>query len=321
MRMQRYLYTMQSPGDYAMMHISPSDDPILDLDGAVAAEERAAAERCARATKQFGALGEMAMEIVHDFRNVLAVVESSLRLVERHSDEPEKVHIFVAGAREGVKHAVTLTSRLLTFAKHHEIDLQPGDANACLENLELLLKYGAGPGVRVVLNLTPDIPGCLIDPSQFNAAILNLVINARDAMPSGGDVEISTARWAEETTIADSLAQDAYVLIRVEDHGEGMSPDIAQRVFDPFFTTKGERGTGLGLPQVCAFMQRIGGQVRVASERGAGTTVDLLFPVAGSDAIVLPPSKGLTGDTWSSSCGTSADGMIADQLPGGHRDE
>lgn len=309
-----------------MTHISIPDDPIHEPDGAeqntavpvldAATEDKSTAERSARATQQLGALGEMTMGIVHDFRNVLAVVESSLRLAESHSNEPEKVHIFITGAREGVKHAVKLTSRLLTFAKHQEMDLQPGDANACLENLQLLLKYGAGPGVRIVLDLAPDIPRCLIDPSQFNAAILNLVINARDAMPNGGDVEITTARWVKESTIADSLAPGVYVLVRVKDNGEGMSPDVAQRVFDPFFTTKGERGTGLGLPQVCAFMQRIGGHVRVASERGAGTTVDLLLPVTGSDAIVLPPSRGLTCDTPQLSCQVSTSGVTAGQLPG-----
>jgi signal transduction histidine kinase len=307
-----------------MTHISLPDDPIHEPDGAkqdtvvrvldVAADGRSAADRRARATQQLGALGEMMMGIVHDLRNVLAVVESSLRLAENYSSEPEKVHIFIAGAREGVKHAVKLTSRLLPFAKHHEMDLQQADANACLENLELLLKYSAGPGVRIALDLAPDIPKCLIDPSQFNAAILNLVINARDAMPSGGDVTISTARWTAETTVADTLAPIAYVLVRVKDNGDGMSPGVAQRVFDPFFTTKGERGTGLGLPQVCAFMQRIGGRVRVASERGTGTTVDLLFPVAGSDAIILPPSRGLNCDARASSCEVSTG--IADQLPG-----
>lgn len=309
-----------------MTHISLPDDLIHEPEGAeqntavcvldVAADGSSAAERRARATQQLGALGEMTMGIVHDFRNVLTVVESSLRLAERHSREPEKVRIFIAGAREGVNHAVKLTSRLLAFAKHHEMDLQQGDANACLENLELLLKYSAGPGIRIVLELAPNIPRCLVDPSQFNAAILNLVVNARDAMPNGGDVKISTARWTEETTFSDSLAPGAYVLVRVKDNGEGMSPDVAQRIFDPFFTTKGERGTGLGLPQVCAFMQRIGGQVRVASERGAGTTVDLLLPVAGSDAIVLPLSRGLTSDARGLSCGVSTGGIIVDQLPG-----
>jgi signal transduction histidine kinase len=308
-----------------------SDDHIHEPDGAeqdmlvrvldAATEDKSSAERCARATQQLGALGEMTMGIVHDFRNILAAVESSLRLAERHSREPEKVQIFIAGAREGVNHAVKLTSWLLTFAKHHEMDLQQGDANACLENLELLLKYSAGPGIRIVLELAPNIPRCLVDLSQFNAAILNLVVNARDAMPNGGDVKISTARWTEAATVSDSLAPGAYVLVRVKDNGEGMSPDVAQRVFDPFFTTKGERGTGLGLPQVCAFMQRIGGLVRVASERGTGTTVDLLLPVAGSDAIVLPPSRGLTCDTRASSCEVSTGGMIADQLPWGRRDK
>ena len=328
--LQYLAVAMQFLGDHIMTHITLPDDPIHQPahqpDDAeqhtvvrvfeVAAEDPSTAERCARATQQLDSLGEMTMGIVHDFRNVLAFVESSLRLAERHSNEPEKVHIFIAGAREGVKHAVKLTSRLLTFAKHNDMDVQSADANACLENLELLLKYGVGLGVRIVLALAPEIPRCLIDPSQFNAAILNLVVNARDAMPNGGDVEISTARWVEETKIADLLAPGTYVLVRVKDNGDGMSPDVAQRVFDPFFTTKGERGTGLGLPQVCAFMQRIGGYVRVASERGVGTTVDLLLPVAGSEAIVLPPSRGLASDARRLPYEVSTGGTIADQLSG-----
>lgn len=304
-----------------MTHISIPGDRIHEPDRAeqgpvvrvldLAVEDRSAAERCARATQQLGALGEMTMGIVHDFRNVLAVVEASLRLAERHSREPEKARIFITAAREGVDHAAKLTSRLLTFAKHHEMDAQPEDANACLMSLELLLTYSAGPGIRITLELAPDLPRCLVDPSQFNAALLNLVVNARDAMRDGGEVKISTARWTGETTNSDSLTPGTYVLVRVKDNGEGMSPDVAQRVFNPFFTTKGERGTGLGLPQVSAFTRAVGGHVRVASERGVGTTVDLLLPVAGSDAIVLPPSRGVACDTRRLSSGISAGNVIA----------
>jgi signal transduction histidine kinase len=293
-------------GDLTMTHSALPNDPINGPNGGerdqavqvadAAAAERYGPERYARLRLQPDALGEITGGIVHDFRNVLTIVESNLRLAERHSDEPDKVLVYIAGAREVVTHAVKLTSRLLAFAKHQEVDPQPGDANACLENLELLLKFGAGPAVRISLVLAPDIPKCLIDPSQFNAAMLNLVINARDAMPDGGDVEISTTRWPAETTGADPLASDAYVLVRVKDNGGGISPDVAHRIFDPFFTTKGDRGTGLGLPQVCAFMQRIGGQVRVASERGVGTVVDLLLPTAGSGPIATP-GRGAACDT------------------------
>jgi signal transduction histidine kinase len=147
----------------------------------------------------------------------------------------------------------------------------------------LFLKAGAGPEIRVVLHLATDIPNCLIDRSQFNAAILNLVVNARDALPKGGTIEISTERWTVATVTADAPPPGLYVRVQVKDDGQGMPPEVTRRVFDPFFTTKGERGTGLGVPQVSAFMRLINGHVSIASERGVGTTVSLFFPSAETD--------------------------------------
>ena len=126
---------------------------------------------------------------------------------------------------------------------------------------------------------------CLINPSQFNAAILNLVLNARDAMSDGGDVQISTARCSVKSTSEGLPTPGLYVQVRVKDSGQGMSAETLRKIFDPFFTTKGESGIGLGLPQVCAFMQRIGGHVAVTSEPGIGTTFYLLFPAVQSDDI------------------------------------
>ena len=130
--------------------------------------------------------------------------------------------------------------------------------------------------------LSPDVPSCRIDPPQFNAAILNLVINARDAMPEGGEVRISTASIAAERSTLDAAPVN-YVRVRVEDNGSGMPDEVLQKVFQPFFTTKGERGTGLGLAQVGAFVHDAGGHVRVVSDPGQGTTVDLFFPAVESN--------------------------------------
>jgi signal transduction histidine kinase len=220
----------------------------------------------------------MTSGIAHDFKNILAIVDSGLRLAERSSQEPEKVRACIAGAREGVARGLQLTSRLLAFAKQRELDARARDVNELLGNLELFLKYGAGPGIRIVLELASDIPECVIDLSQFNAAVLNLVVNARDAMPRGGEIRISTARWDVTTVGAGAPAPGVYVRVRFTDTGQGMSAEVLHKVFDPQFTTKGEKGTGLGLPQVQAFMRLIGGDVRVASEPAIGTTVDLLFP-------------------------------------------
>jgi signal transduction histidine kinase len=228
--------------------------------------------------------------IAHDFRNLLAVIESGLRLAEKSLGQPEKLRVYIAAAREGIDRGKKLISQLLAFAKRQELEACAGDVNKLLRNLELLLKYSAGPETRIVLELASDIPTCLIDPSQFDAAVLNLVVNARDAMPHGGEVRISTERWVAETAISGSPAPGDYVRVRVKDSGQGIPPEVLRKVFDPFFTTKGEKGNGLGLPHVYAFMRRVGGHISVASEWGRGTTFDLLFPsVEPDEPVALPP--------------------------------
>jgi signal transduction histidine kinase len=245
--------------------------------------EKYIAEQGARVAQRLCALGEMTGGIAHDFRNILAIIGSSLTLVERYSSDPEKLRAFIGEAQEGVRRGASLTSQLLVFAKKHDLGAHTGNINECLEDLESFLKAGAGREVRVVLRLAPDIPRCLIDQAQFNAAVLNLVLNARDALPKGGTVEITTERWAVNTVVVDAPLPGLYVRVQVKDNGQGMSPEVARRVFDPFFTTKGERGTGLGLPQVSAFMRLINGHVSIASERRIGTTVSLFFPSVEAD--------------------------------------
>jgi signal transduction histidine kinase len=238
------------------------------------------AERAAHVAQKLAALGEMTGGIAHDFRNILAVVESGLRLAERRMDEPERLRAGIAAAREGVDRGARLISQLLAFASQQELGVQTTDANELLKSLHRFLNYGAGPGNRVVFKLASDIPECVVDRAQFGSALLNLVINARDAMPRGGEIEISTERWPMDGAASDASGRGVYVRVRVKDNGQGMSAEVMQQVFDPFFTTKGEKGTGLGLPQVHAFMQRIGGHIEIRSGRGVGTAVDLLFPTA-----------------------------------------
>jgi signal transduction histidine kinase len=239
-------------------------------------EQRSAAELSARA-QRLSVLAEMTPGIAHDFRNVLAVIDSGLRLAERCPNDPKAASAFIAGAREGVARGLALTSQLLTFAKQRECEARAADTNELLNGLALFLRYGVGSQIRVVLDLSADIPVCLIDPSQFNAAILNLVINARDAMPKGGEIRISTAHRVVQSGVSDATPGN-YVRVRVSDDGMGMPDQVLQNIFQPFFTTKGEQGTGLGVPQVRAFMRHIGGHVRVVSEIGRGTTFDLFFP-------------------------------------------
>lgn len=254
-------------------------------------------KRSARAAHRITALGEMTFGIAHDFRNVLAIIESGLSLAERSLDNSAESRAYLAAAHDGVERGLRLTSQLLAFAKPQKPDIHPEDANDLIRKLALFLKYGAGPGVRIRFDLADVIPLCPIEPSQFNAAILNLVVNARDAMPDGGEITIATKPCQLKATAGGTARRDTYLLIRVTDAGQGMSPETVERIFDPYFTTKGNTGAGLGVPQVRAFMELIGGRVRVTSKPGIGTTFDLLFPTSES-ASQAPDNLWLQLDRW-----------------------
>jgi signal transduction histidine kinase len=197
--------------------------------------------------------------IAHDFRNILCIVASGLRVAGRELDNPDKLKSALAAIHDGVERGERMVSRLLRFARQQDLDARPEDVNTLLRKLEAFLKYGAGTGFRIDLSLAAGLPECLVDPPRFNAAILNLVVNARDAMPEGGIIRISTA--AVRRTQHGGPRE--YVRVRVRDHGSGMSAEVLERIFDPYFTTKGESGTGLGVPQVQALLQEVDGFVRV----------------------------------------------------------
>ena len=195
----------------------------------------------------------------------------------------------LAAAHEGIRRGMRLTSQLVLFARPEKPDVHPENVNDLLNGLKSFLKYGAGPGIRLVLELAPNLPPCRIDPPLFNAAILNLVVNARDAMPDGGEIRIRTGLIRLSET--DDPSDDSNcIVVRIIDQGAGMTKEVRDRIFDPYFTTKGETGTGLGIPQVASFMRSSGGCLNVNSEPGAGTSFDLYFPVC--------DSPGLLGDQF-----------------------
>lgn len=229
-------------------------------------------DRSAHAVQKISALGEMTGGIAHDFGNILAVIASGLRVAKDNARDTPKRMAALAAANDGVERGQRMISRLLAFARQQELHPGPEDVNALLDKLAMFLKYGAGAEIRVILELAPDLPKCLVDPPQFNAAILNLVVNARDAMPAGGTIRITTSAVIRRQN-------RHYVRVRISDDGAGMSPDVRKRIFDPYFTTKGESGTGLGIPQVQALMRQVGGYLTVNSKVGKGTSFDLFFPV------------------------------------------
>jgi signal transduction histidine kinase len=243
-------------------------------------------ERGELATLKMCALGEMAAGIAHDFRNILCVVTSGLRVARASANEPVILKSAFAAIQAGIERGEKMVDRLLGFARQQELPARPEDVNTLLRKLEAFLNYGAGSGFRIDLALATRLPACVVDPPRFNAAILNLVFNARDAMPEGGVIRISTAAVPG----TQPGRPRSYVRVRVRDRGVGIPSDVMDRIFEPYFTTKGERGTGLGVPQVDALMEHVGGFVRIDSKVGKGTSFDLFFPAHDE----VPD----TADTW-----------------------
>lgn len=256
----------------APSHLNRANAVATSAGSPIAATPLAGApERSARAARMVSALGEMTGGIIHDFRNILCIVASGLRVAERNIGNPENLKAALEAIQEGVERGLTMTERILAFSQQGECAPQKEDVNVLLGKLRVFLKYGAGSGICVTMRLGSDLPNCPVDPLPFNAAMINLVVNARDAMPDGGDICISTVHIP-----GDSFG---FVRVRVQDSGVGIPPEVMARIFDPFFTTKGEKGTGLGVPQVQAMMNRVGGCLRIDTKVGEGSTFDLFFPV------------------------------------------
>jgi signal transduction histidine kinase len=221
-------------------------------------------------------VGQSSAGLAHDVRNLLAAVDAGVRLAERSLDRPEIARTYLQAARGGINRVAQLTSGILSRATHETVAVSLESANDLVTDLMPLLKCAAGPTVQLKAKLTPKLPLCMTEASGFQNALLNLVINARDAMPGGGQVQISTDLVGTGCGLAEANAA-SFVRVSVKDQGQGMSSEIMQHVFAPFFTTKGKSGSGLGLPQVCAFVHSVDGHVKIASAPGNGTSVRMLF--------------------------------------------
>jgi PAS domain S-box-containing protein len=259
------------------------------------AAERARAEETLRQAQKMEAVGQLTGGIAHDFNNMLQGVAGGLetarrRITQGRADEAGR---YLEMAREAVGRAAGLTRRLLAFARRQRLDPKAIDPDGLVAGIADLLRRTVGPGVKVELDLHDGTGSVLCDANELESALLNLCINARDAMPEGGrlmigtaDAELSAADIAEQ----EGAAPGDYVVISVTDTGEGMQPEVLERVFEPFFTTKPVgQGTGLGLSQVYGFVQQSGGLVRLESVSGRGTTVRLYLPRQERGATTGPP--------------------------------
>lgn len=228
------------------------------------------------------AIGQLTGGLAHDFNNLLAVILGNLQLIQRAPDNREKLMRRLAASVAAAQRGAELTNRLLGFARRQTLTTRPVDASALIAGLEELLSRTLGEMIDVETSLDKDLWTIVVDDSQLEAAILNLAINARDAMESGGCLTIST----ENITFSEGTASQLpdlepgdFVRISISDTGSGMPEEIRSRAFEPFFTTKEVgRGSGLGLSIVYGFMQQSGGQIELDSDAGRGTTVNMYFP-------------------------------------------
>jgi PAS domain S-box-containing protein len=241
------------------------------------------AHEALRQAQKMEAVGQLTGGIAHDFNNLLMGISGSLELVERGLARQGVVGLdrYVQGAQLSARRAAALTQRLLAFARRQTLDPKPTDINRLVYGLEDMIRRTVGPGVTVEVVGQVGLWPARIDAAQLESALLNLAINARDAMPGGGRITIETAnKWLDDRGARErELTPGQYLSICVSDSGTGIPKDIVERIFDPFFTTKpiGE-GTGLGLSMVHGFVRQSGGQVRVYSEEGEGTTMCLYLP-------------------------------------------
>jgi signal transduction histidine kinase/CheY-like chemotaxis protein len=244
--------------------------------------ERRRAEDQVRQLQKIESVGQLTGGIAHDFNNMLAVVIGSLEIARRRKDDPVRVASCIGNAEEAAKRAAQLTNRLLAFSRQQPLSPQVLDANKLVSGMSDLLMRTLGETIWVNTVLGGDLWRTFADVGQVENAILNLAVNARDAMPEGGILTIETANADLDDLYASQNAEvqpGQYVLISVTDIGTGISPEVLEHAFEPFYTTKGVgRGTGLGLSQVYGFVKQTRGHVSIDSEVGQGTTVKIYLP-------------------------------------------
>jgi len=234
--------------------------------------------------QKLDAIGQLTGGVAHDFNNLLMVVLSSLELLRRRFPDDEKTKRLIDNAVLGAKRGVTLTQRMLAFARRQELEPVVVYVQDVVQGMTDLLERSLGSTIRIVLDFAPGLRPVLIDGNQFELAVLNLAVNARDAMPDGGTLTIGT-RLETVETYAIGLLPGEYVCLTIVDTGSGMSEETLVRAMEPFYTTKGVgKGTGLGLPMVHGLAAQLGGQFVLRSAEGAGTQAELWLPVAAPGA-------------------------------------
>ena len=246
-------------------------------------DELMRSEEQLRQSQKMEAVGQLTGGLAHDFNNLLAGITGSLELISTRIGQGRLKDIdkYMAAAQGAAKRAAALTHRLLAFSRRQTLDAKTTDVNALVDGMLELVRRTVGPTIPIEVARAPDLWPALVDPSQLENALLNLCINARDAMPDGGKIVIETAnrRIDAQSALRQDMPEGEYLSLCVSDTGTGMSPDVIAKAFDPFFTTKPlGQGTGLGLSMIYGFAKQSGGQVRIHSTVGEGTSVCVYLP-------------------------------------------
>ena len=245
----------------------------------VAAEERTRLEEQLRHAQKMDAVGRLAGGVAHDFNNLLTVITANVALLLDELPEGEPLSVSLSDIADAAQRATGLTRQLLTFTRKQVLEPRPVDLNQLLVRMEWLLRSAVGDDIEVVWELADEAVWVAGDPGQLEQIAINLAVNARDAMPRGGVLRVSTQACSGPSDSCPHVGAGEFVVLSVADNGHGMDEDTLNRAFEPFFTTKEEgRGTGLGLATVYAIAEQHGGSTALRSKVGQGTTVEVCLP-------------------------------------------
>ncbi|KAA0582364.1 response regulator [Azospirillum sp. B21] len=272
-----------------------------------AVEGRERAEHALRQSQKMEAIGQLTGGVAHDFNNLLQAIGINLHVIDSRSDD-ERISGPARLALQAVERGATLTQHLLAFSRRQQLRPIPVDVAGLVERVSRLLGRTLGQSVRIEVEVAPGLWAAMIDPTQLEMALLNLALNARDAMPGGGTLWITAANRTVAADAVPNLSAGDYVTLRVCDTGTGMPAEVAARAFEPFFTTKEVgRGTGLGLSMVHGLATQSGGGVELDSRPGRGTTVTLYLPRALTEPAAAPAGGTGAGETAATGIGSGGD--------------
>lgn len=317
-RFEREGWRLRKDGSRFWAHVII--DAIYNDDGTLAGfakitrditEKKEAAEALERAnaalfqSQKMEAIGQLTGGIAHDFNNLLSVISNGLEVLPLKTDGPNDLKL-VESMKRAVNRGATLTQQLLSFARQQPLRPEKQNLNSVINGFEAVLRRAGNSTIAFNVNLAADLLLVMVDVPRFETALLNLVVNARDAMPSGGGISIATSNVTLSDQQVAGLSAGRYVKVAVSDTGSGMPPEVIARAFEPFFTTKEVgKGTGLGLSQVYGFMQQSEGGVVIESAIGQGSTINLYLPALDESA----------GDTSSIAEDSSEKALVVDDEP------